>query len=453
MRDPVALVDRAGGLAIAARMREERAAERRRRATVVWGGLLLAAICFEGLGRKYVSSVPQPIFYLAKDVVLLAGLAVFGVDARVLGAARALLRGFVAVLALGFAWTVIQIANPQAPSLALGLLGLRAYWLWWIAPLVVATALKSKAARDAIAPILGAVAFAVAAYAAYQFASPAGSEVTQYAGYEGWVDPATVATTGRARVSSTFSYMSGFVAFALMAPPVLMWLGLEATSLRVRVAAFAGASATLLASPMTGSRGAAIMAAIAIGVVVWRAGLLATRAGRRIAGLVAASLVAMEWLAPEAIQGVRDRFDIDDTSQRILEIATGVTPLPMLQYDDYPLLGLGTGSQHNAATIIGATSQWQIEGEPGRYLVELGAPGFVLMYLRRVGLAVALLRVATRLRRAGRLPASGVALWLAVGSMAGNLVFDHVFQALFFLGVGLLLAETVYGQEAATPIG
>ncbi len=78
MRDTMAFTARAGGPAIAARAREEGAAERRGRTATVWAALLLAAICFEGLGRKYVSAVPQPVFYLLKDVILLAGFVVFG---------------------------------------------------------------------------------------------------------------------------------------------------------------------------------------------------------------------------------------------------------------------------------------------------------------------------------------------------------------------------------------
>ncbi len=447
MPEPVAIGVRGPGAA--PRAATAGVVVKQNRAPAVWAALILAAICFEGLGRKYVSFVPQPVFYLLKDMVLLGGLVAFGIDVRVRAVSRELLRGFGLVLAVGFAWTVLQVANPASPSLGLGLLGLRAYWLWWLAPLVVATAFRGGLAPERIASILGTIALVVAAYAAYQFASPAGAAVTQYAGYEGWVDPAAVASTGRVRVASTFAFLSGFVAFALVAPPVLVWLGLRSTALRARVLAFTGAGATIISIPMSGSRGVTVLSAAGMAIVLWRAGLLRTRAGRRVAAVAVAALLAMTWLVPEAAQGVRDRFDSGETKGRAVEALIGLTPAPLLLYD-YPPLGVGTGTQHNAATILGRTGEWVVEGEPDRYLVELGAPGFVLMYLRRVGLAVALVRISGRLRRLGQAPASGVALVLAVLSMTASIVFDHVFQALFFFAAGLLLAEAVPRGEGST---
>lgn len=446
MSEPVVIAAR--GTSAAPRAAACGAAAIRSSRPVIWAALLLAAICFEGLGRKYVSFVPQPVFYLLKDMVLVGGLVAFGVNARVRAVSGELLRGFGLVLALGFVWTLLQIANPASQSLGLGLLGLRAYWLWWLAPLVVATAFRGGLAAEPVASVLGTFALIVAAYAAYQFASPAGDAVTQYAGYEGWTDPAAVASTGRVRVASTFAFLSGFVAFSLVVPPVLVWLGLRSPVLRARVLAFAGAGSTLLTIPMSGSRGVSVLSAAAMVIVLWRAGLLRTRAGRRVAAVAATAMLAMTWLVPEAAQGVRDRFDSDETRGRVVEALIGLTPAPLL-LSDYPLLGVGTGSQQNAATIIGRPSEWQVEGEPDRYLVELGAPGFVLMYLRRVALAVVLVRISGRLRRLGQAPASGVALVLAVLAMTANIVFDHVFQALFFFAAGLLLAEVAPRREGS----
>ncbi len=448
MPEPVAIAVR--GPSAAPRTATAETPLKRNRRPVVWAALLLAAICFEGLGRKYVSSIPQPVFYVLKDMLLVGGLVAFGIDVRVRAVSREVLRGFGLVLALGFAWTLLQVANPGSPSLGLGLLGLRAYWLWWLAPLVVATAFRGGLAAERVGSILGAVALVVAAYAAYQFASPAGAAVTQYAGYEGWVDPASVASTGRVRVASTFAFLSGFVAFALIVPPVLVWLGLRSAGPSARVLAFAGAGSTLLSIPMSGSRGVTVLSAVAMAIVLWRAGLLRTRAGRRVAAVAGAALLAMSWLVPEAAQGVRDRFDSGETSGRIVGAFIGLTPAPLL-LNDYPPLGVGTGTQQNAATILGRIGEWQAEGEPDRYLVELGAPGFVLMYLRRVGLALALVRISWRLRKLRQAPASGVALVLAVLSMTGSIVFDHVFQALFFFAAGLLLAEVVPRSEGSVP--
>src|SRR5512133_816584 len=76
-----------------------------------WFALLLAAICFEGLGRKFMTDVPGVVFYFAKDAILVAGLFTIGVRRSVLDAARRLLRGFLPVLPLAIAWTLLEIGN------------------------------------------------------------------------------------------------------------------------------------------------------------------------------------------------------------------------------------------------------------------------------------------------------------------------------------------------------
>ena len=42
--------------------------------------LLLAAICLEGLGRRYLPAIPSAVFYFLKDVVLLVGLIRFRIN-------------------------------------------------------------------------------------------------------------------------------------------------------------------------------------------------------------------------------------------------------------------------------------------------------------------------------------------------------------------------------------
>src|SRR5438045_5230828 len=94
-----------------------------------WFAVLIATICLEGLGRKYLTQVPSVAFYFLKDVVLLFGLWRFRPSAAVTRAGRHLYRGFGIALAVAVVWTILELLNPKQESLALGLLGVRAYWL------------------------------------------------------------------------------------------------------------------------------------------------------------------------------------------------------------------------------------------------------------------------------------------------------------------------------------
>jgi hypothetical protein len=162
-------------------------------------------------------------------------------------------------------------------------------------------------------------------------------------------------------------------------------------------------------------------------------------------------LAAAVLLVPDAVQGVRDRFEGDpaETMSRFASAIQYVPPLALV-FVDHPPLGMGTGALQNAANLRGELSPYVVENEHGRVLIELGVPGYLLMSAVRVGLIVALLRAGWFLRARGKRPAAGAAFALAALTLPGNLLFDHVFQALYFIGVGIVLEATVR-EDAARP--
>lgn len=414
-----------------------------------WFVLLISAICFEGLGRKFLPTVPSVVFYFLKDVVLLLGLVLFGIRTSVARTANRHFGAFVLVLAGGFAWTVAQMFNPAQENILLALLGLRAYWLWWVAPLLTASALGGREDQRFAVRALAVVTLVVVAYAAYQFAAPADSPVNTYALFEGEIvtGTAVVGTTGRARVSSTFSYIAGFSDFLVLVPTVLLAFGLAEPGRRTRGLLLVAAALAAASIPMSASRGPLALAALGFALVIWRVGFIRTRAGRQaFVGLAAAALLALLAM-PDAAAGVRDRFRGEDTAARILEGVEWLPPVA-LSVHDYPLFGDGTGMQQNARLALGVASRWDTESEASRVLAELGPAGYLLVWGTKLGLALALLRAARTLKHSGRHAVSGGALALALFAFVGNLMFDHVWQALLFVGVGLMLSATVAAEEA-----
>jgi hypothetical protein len=85
----------------------------------------------------------------------------------------------------------------------------------------------------------------------------------------------------------------------------------------------------------------------------------------------------------------------------------------------------------------------EVEAEAGRYLAELGPVGFLLIWTTKLGLLVALVRAHRILKRAGRRGAAAAALSYAFLTLFGSLAFDHIWQALYFLGCGSILAEVI----------
>ncbi len=420
---------------------------------LAWFIALISAICLEGLGRKYIPGVPDAAFYFLKDVILLFGYFRFRPPANTWRVARYLYRGFSVAFAAAFVWTLIEVFNPDQQSKVLALVGLRAYWLWWLAPPVIATVLQSVRQRERAIYALLALSFGVAAFAVVQFAAPPDAAINLYEGHgEGSeMGPVAVTSTGRARVSSTFTFVSGFVAFTLAVPTLLLSFGLETKNPRLRTLSLAATLTTAAVVPMGGSRSSIVVGLAVLSLSAYSAGLFFTRVGRRILIGGAAAAVLSVAAFPDAMLGVQSRFANEtETSSRFMEAATVLPPVALGTFD-YPMLGVGTGMEQNARVSLGIGTAWDVEAELGRYLVELGPIGFILFWITKLGLMVALLRAYGLLKRAGRRGAAAAALSYAAMTMYGNLTFDHNWQALYFLGCGFILSDVlmVLRQNAA----
>lgn len=424
---------------------------------VAWFVALFSAICLEGLGRKYLPAVPSVAFYFLKDVVLIIGYFRFRPPLPVRKMQRYLYRGFESIWFAGLGWTLLQMFNPEHQSFQLALLGIRAYWLWWMAPPIIAGVLMNPRHKGQAIYALIIMAVGISAFAAVQFVSPADSAVNLYTvrgGQEIYAaDSATVATTGRARVASTFSFLSGFADFTVLIPVLLLSMGLEAKDRRLRRSALFATLATAAVVPMAGSRGSVLAAALVLLIALWSAGLFFTRFGRRIllGGIVAVFLSLFAF--PDAMIGVSDRFGREDeTARRFAELANFLPPVALLRLE-YPTFGIGTGMMQNARMTAGVSSKWEAEGEVHRLLIELGPIGFLLVWIAKLGLMIALFRAYQLLKKAGRRGAASAALTYAVLTIMGNLVFDHVYQALYFVGCGFVLAEVTSLMRAQSPPG
>lgn len=419
-----------------------------------WFAALFSAICLEGLGRKYLPGIPSVGFYFLKDAVLLIGYVLFRPTQAVRSTAMRLYRGFGLFWVIGFVWTAVELFNPLQMSPMLGVVGFRAYWLWWFAPVLIANILTRERIKRKAIYVLLVMSIGIATLAALQFFAPANSALNLYTVQDGEEvyasDVATIASTGRARVAATFTFLSGFQDFTVLVPTLLLALGLEAKESRMRNAAFLGTMVTSAVLPMSGSRAAVLLGGAVLVITAWTSGLLFTRVGRRvlIGGTLAAVLSVS--LFPEAFLGVSDRFsDTQETQGRYYDALQAYLPPVAIALVDPPFLGIGTGMQQNARASLHIDPGYDQESETGRYLLELGPIGFLAVWTAKLGLMVALFRAARILKSVGRRGAAAAATSYGVLIFSGNLTFDHVWQALYFVGCGFILAEVVSATKAA----
>ncbi|MDB4979605.1 MAG: hypothetical protein JWM82_357, partial [Myxococcales bacterium] len=301
--------------------------------------------------------------------------------------------------------------------------------------------------------VLSFLSIGISVLAMVQFVSPATSDVNIYSYVDGEAvraDTTMIYSTGHARVASTFSYITGFSDFSILVPALLLSLGLGTTDPKPRRAALAAALASAATVPMTGSRATLVLCVAVLLIIAWSAGLFFTAAGRRVLmGAVAGAVIGTAAF-PEALQGVQDRFNTsnEETQSRFLEVFQILPPVAIAT-GDYPIIGLGTGMQQNARGMMHLPDlSYGAENENQRYLIEVGPLGFIFVWLAKLGLVVALLRSRKILQKAGKGAASGAALAYAMLTFLGSFGFDHVWQALYFSGVGFILSEVLSTMRA-----
>jgi hypothetical protein len=405
-----------------------------------WWTALLLAICLEGLGRRYLPVQPA-ILYFAKDAVLLIGLLAVGIHRRVSGTAFSLAGALPLLVGATALWCLGSLLLPGHPSMVLGLLGTRQYVLWWIAPLICASALIQEGATGRPERALAMLTLLITGLAAYQFGQPTDASINAYA-WDAQAAVAAVATTGRVRVSSTFSYITGFADFVILMVPILLASAVQRSTRGVSRLQLVATGLLAAASPLSGSRATVLYVAASSVVILGISGSFRTRRGKlALVALVGAAALGA-WFVPDAAQGVQDRFSSSDTAQRFRDLALAV-PIYTMTQTEYPLLGAGVGVLQNAATAQQFEAEWIAEAEPQRVLIEIGAPGYLLVWLSRLVLAIALVRMARRLARAGERGWAGAAWTYAAFAFLLALTTDHVAQALFFIGVGFILARVL----------
>ena len=428
---------------------------------VYWRQAVFAAmllLIFEGALRKWALPDAQAALYLAKDVLLIGAYAGFAFT-KGFAAPGARAQPFVVLLVLSAAYGVLAMLNPALPSLTLAAVGWRSYFLYAPLLFLVPHLFNSLDDLDRLLRRYALVALPVAVLGLVQFYSPIDSELNALVQHDP-ADRGTAAAFGqfhnRARVAGTFAYVSGFGAYLVaVAFLVLALLANRRWRFGGNVTLYVGLLIIVAAMFATGSRGpvySLIAAIAAYSVVTAFAGdLSATAAVRACLGAIA--LAAGIWaFLPEPAGAFQYRaYAAEDTFSRV------VSPIvePLAIAEEAGFFGFGIGAAHqSAAFLTGSPYPWWTRGivaeaETSRVMLELGVPGFVLVFVFRIAIALYALHAAFVLRSR---PARSIALVLALFlgfQVFGAVIFNPTMNVLYWFAVGLVFALYRYEERDA----
>ena len=419
-----------------------------------WRGgvfVFFVLVVFEGALRKWVLPGAQAQLYLFKDVVLLCAYFGFLLSARRDQLALPGATPIKIVLALSFAFGCIEVLNPNSPSLLVGLMGLKAYFLYAPLAFVLPYAFKSRNGFLQVVRAYIILAIPVAALGIVQIASGRDSIINTYVSRteEGPALAYFGSEDAFVRTSGTFSYISGYTSFlsfiALLAIGYNMGRGWR---LKSDIGPILALILVVGAMFTTGSRTPVFILLAGFPIIVLlgiKRGVLAPRQALRLSIFVPIIAIAALSLSPAAVNAFMERAssggDFSYTLERILPIAQ-----PLAALTDAPIFGMGIGVTHGSAlTIMSAEWPWWLqdlifEDEMARVIVEVGVIGFLLTYTLRV----LIVRFALRCTLSYKDPfyrALGIALMIHLATGLVLPIVNNVTAGAYYWGaLGLVFA-------------
>jgi hypothetical protein len=421
-------------------------------------------LVFEGALRKWAFPWAQAQVYLVKDAILLAVYLGFIMDGQ---GHQPPLKGvglIKIVLVISFVFGCIELLNPNSPSILVGLVGLKAYFLYAPVAFILPYAFKSgKHLFDLIRRYL-IMAIPVAALGFIQIVAGPASSLNTYVSHSE-ADPVLVhfgIKDDLVRTSGTFSYISGYTVFLTFVAFLAIGYNM-ARGWRVKGNVAPMLALTLVIGAMftTGSRGPVYILVATAPVILWLAvsgRIVTSQTAVRLCILLPVITIVALTISPRAVEGFAQRAGEGDWSDVLDRIFQPVYET-IKALSSAPPLGMGIGTTHaSALTIMGAESPWwlqdlEVEAEMARVTVEVGVIGMVLTWFMRFLIAAFALRCARSFKDpAYRALGIVLVVHLALGIITQ--VILNVTAGLYYWGaLGLVLAMRRLEQSAATAPG
>jgi hypothetical protein len=358
----------------------------------------------------------------------------------------------------------VGVFNPNSPSVLVGLMGLKAYFLYVPIAFILPYAFTSRNQLLGLIRRYLILAIPIAVLGFIQIAAGPGSSLNTYVSHS--EDGPVLASFGKefdlVRTSGTFSYISGYAAFLTF----IGFLGIgynlsQGWRMKNNFAPVLALTLAVGAMFTTGSRTPVytlIMTGPVILLLAMAGNIVSLRVVVRL--LVALPIIVFAALniSPRAFEAFVERATDAGTDDALTRILTPVAET-IGALSGAPLIGFGIGTTHpSSLTIMGVEWPWWLqglltEGETARIVVEMGFIGFMLTYLVRVMIAARALRWAVSFKDpAYRALGIVLAVHLTVGVVSPIML--NATAGLYYWGaLGLMLAMRRLEQSAVTDVG
>lgn len=419
----------------------------------------LVLVVIEGALRKWVVPGAQDLAYFAKDLVLLGAYIGYLRDpdrGRYSGPSLPVPS---LLLILAGLFGLFEVFNPELPTPLIGALGWKAYFLYTPMLWVVPAAFRTDEELWNFLRRYVLLALPIGALGMFQFRAPVDSALNAYARGGADADIATFGSQNHARVTGTFSYISGYTMYLqAMAILLLALLATRRWQFKNDRILFATLGVVVLSMFTTGSRGPVFMM-VALVPVYLGLSVLGERGGSTTILRVAAGATVLAMLVgvfgDEAIAAFRERAEgSSDVPGRLME--PFLAPIRMAQ--EVGLFGYGLGASHPASEKLAGNELLllrmrmpAVEAETGHIMVEAGPLGFLLLYLPRFYLVVYAGMRFRRLKTIFHRTLAVSSFMFLLTQTLGAVVFEATTGFYYWFFAGLLMLVVRLDAEVPTP--
>lgn len=367
----------------------------------------IIAALLEGAIRKWGLPQAQEIVYFLKDIFLAGAYVRFFLFPEP-AVRRVSVNGPTLLVTLVGAIVFLSVLNPNIGSIPAAILGLKIY-LFYI-PMAFMMPFLFKDEKDVVRQLSWFALFAIpiCLLGVLQFFSSRFSLLNVYAHEAGnlentvyGVQAPSVASFGladHARITGTFSFISGMVAYLLTVTGITLSI-LASPVVRFRIILLAGVlPLTVANSLMSGSRAAVLGQGIII-LVMFGASFFIKSSGKSKGSLavtiaLGVALIAVRFLFQDASTAYQQRTGSAEAQQEMMDriVQTGTALESGFEAGGWT--GLGIGITHPATIAVRnffghpppRNPPPAMESEPTQILIELGVAGFFAWYAMRLGL-------------------------------------------------------------------
>lgn len=347
-----------------------------------------------------------------------------------------------------FIWGLACMLNPQLPNPLVGILGLVIYFYFIPLAFILPYAFDTK---EQLLKFLRIFAFASIPFlvlGVIQFFSPIDHPINIYVGEISIEDIALAGN--KPRVTSTFSYISGFSGYlSLLIILVVYLLSIKTRQLLIAILLYLIFAFSVLCLLMTGSRGPTAFALLGGLIYLLLGGIFNLHTFKRalpaliISAAILFALVNFTSIGKSVLESFMTRAS---SSEDIVPRLLNTYIAPFRFFKEAGVFGLGIGRTYQGSVALGNNpfALWDVVGgyeeEQGRIVVEIGFVGYVLTFFVRILLVLYFWKLYRKLNDENlRLLALASMVFLLPFSIGvANLVFDHTSNILYWYVVGFL---------------